>query len=234
MPTLKATVEEVSRQLNDQQRGYEFTRWPRSFVIQYVYDGLLQVALYRPDAFTSEVQVTLVPGNRQKLPDGVSSLAAFIDPLHVTNDDFGLTRAFNKKTCSTDLDCDGNEIYILKSYNYDTRNPGYFFVSPPVPQGLSSSPIVTISGASAPPVVDASWWLKELPGDVKYHNAVVAWAMSRAYEVDTESENSFRLMNYQRSEFYRMMGVKYQMDSKYNSGWYLGQRGDENAVKGQQ
>lgn len=233
MPTLKAAVEEVSRQLNDQQIGHEYTRWPRTYLISYVYDGLLQVALYRPDAFSTVADVTLVPGIRQKLPDGMTTLVSFVDPLNVTNDDFGLTRAFDKKTCPEDLDCDGNVVYTVSSYNYDLRNPGYFFVSPPVPNGLAKPAVVKITGASAPPVVDATWWLKQLPGDVKYYNPVIAWALSRAYEIDTESENSFRLMNYQRSEFYRMMGVKYQMDSKYNSGWYLGQRGDENAVRGQ-
>jgi len=234
MPTLKATAEEVSRQLNDQQRGFEYTRWSRVSIIQYVYDGLLQVALYRPDAFTSPVDVTLVPGNKQTLPDGVTNIVGFVDPLNVTEDSFGLTRAFNKKACSEEYDCDGNVVYSLKSYNYDARNPKYFFVSPPVPNGLPTPPVVTLVGVSAPPVVDTTWWLKELPGDVKYHNAVVAWALSRAYEVDTESENSFRLMNFQRSEFYRMMGIKYQMDSKFTSGWYAGQRGDETNVRGQQ
>jgi hypothetical protein len=233
MPTLKATAEEVSRQLNDQQRGFEYTRWTRAAIIQYVYDGLLQVALYRPDAFTSVVQATLVPGNKQVLPDGVTSLIGFADPLHVTEDSFGLTRAFNKRACPEEFDCDGNVVYTLRSYNYDARNPKYFFISPPVPDGLTTPVVVSLIGASAPPVVDATWWLNQLPGDVKYYNAVMAWALSRAYEVDTESENSFRLMNFQRSEFYRMMGVKYQMDSKFSSGWYSGQRGDESNVRGQ-
>ncbi len=234
MPTLKSTVEEVSRQLNDQQRGFEYTRWVRASIIQYIYDGFLQVALYRPDAFTSNIDVSLVPGVKQQLPEGVLNLVAFVNPLLVTENDFGLTRSFNKSVCPEELDCDGNVVYTVRSYNYDIRNPGFFFVSPPVPMGLKTPPVVSLNVAGPPPVIDATWWLKELPGDVKYHNAVVAWALSRAYEIDTESENNFRLMNYQRSEFYRMMGIKYQMESKFNSGWYLGQRGTENTVRGQQ
>jgi hypothetical protein len=234
MPTVKATVEELSRQLNDQQLGFEYTRWTRIMLINYISDALVQVALYRPDAFTTTVGVTLVPGIKQQLPDGVTSLVSFVDPLNVTNDDFGLTRAFNKRACSEEFDCHGNVVYTVGSYNYDLRNPKYFFVSPPVPEGLAAPAVVSVSCATSPPVLDNTSWLAQLPVDNKYYNAVLAWAQSKAYEVDTESESSFRLMQFHRSEFYKMMGVKYTMDSKFNSGWYLGQRGDEANVKGQQ
>lgn len=234
MATIKSTVLKISRQLNDQRRGYEYTRWIRDDVIGYCYDGLVQVALYRPDAFTSVFNVELQPGVRQKLPDGVSSLVSISNPLAVTRDDLGLVRAFGKKPCLYQLDEAGNVVYALTAYAYDPRTPGYFFVSPPVPSNMVPPATIDINCVIPPPEIDPTWWLKDMPVDRKYHNAVIAWALSRAYEVDTESENSFRLMNFQRGEFYKMMGVKYSMDSKYNSGWYLGQRGYEANVKGQQ
>lgn len=239
MTTVKATVEEISQQLNDHRKGREYIRWPRQLLIKYIDDGCKQIALYRPDAFTTVTQITLVPGVRQQLPSGVYSLASVLDnndpdnPLAVMRDDIGLVRAFSKKACNYTLDCDGNPTYKISAYSYDPRVPGFFFVSPPVPIGVHPAPSIGISGVSDPPTIDATWWLKDIPISDKYYNAIIAFGMSKAYEVDTESETSFRGLNYHRNEFYRMMGIKYQMDSKFNSGWYLGQRGYESNVRGQ-
>lgn len=234
MATLKYTVTDVSKQLNDQQRGYEFTRWTRDTCIGYVSDAMAQIGLYRPDAFTTTETVTLVPGQQQQLPAGITTLASVVDPPAVTRDNMNLVRAFNKKVCNPQLDENGNVVWNISSYNYDPRNPGYFWVSPPVPEGMNPPPTIEISGVTAVPMLTPADWLKELPVDNKYYNAVCAWALSKAYEVDTESETSFRNMNYQRAEFYKMMGIKYSQEAKYNSGWYLGQRGYENTVRGQQ
>lgn len=241
MSTLKDLCVEVSRQLNDQRPGIEFTRWLRSMLINYASDAFIQVSLYRPDAFTKVMQVSLVPGVRQQLPPGVVSLASVLDnndfynPLAVMRDDVGLVRTFNKKPCSYDLDCNGNVVYRMTAYSYDPRTPGYFFVSPPVPSGMSPLPSVGIAAVADPPTLTNADWLKPLPISTnKYYNAFIAWMMSRAFEIDTESESSFRNMQFQRSEFYKMMGVKYQMESKFNSAWYLGQRGYESNVRGQE
>lgn len=239
MTTVKVAVEEVSSLLNDQEPGNEFTRWPRRELVKYCDDACKQISLYRPDAFTTVDQINLVPGVRQKLPDGISSLASVLDnndpdnPLAVMRDDIGLIRSFSKKACNYMLDCNGNPTYKMSSYSYDPRVPGYFFVSPPVPVGVIPPPSVGISGVNDPPDIDVTWWLKDIPISTKYYNAVIAFMLSKAYEVDTESETSFRALNYHRNEFYRMMGIKYQMESKFNSGWYLGQRGYESNVRGQ-
>lgn len=235
MPTLRSIATDVSRQLKDQQRGYEFTRWTRDMVIEYIADGLTQVALYRPDAFSTAIKVTLAPGSKQTIPSGVSTVTSLNndvkdDPLSITRDDLGLVRAFTKPACNQLVDEDGNVVYRVSAYAYDPRVPAQFFVSPPVPTGVSAT--VIVNAVISPPELDGTWWLKQLPVDGKYKNAVKAWALSRAYEVDTESETSFRAMNFHRSEFYRMMGIKYQQDSKFNSGWYLGQRGESSANKG--
>jgi len=241
IPTLKDICVEVSRQLNDQRKDLEFTRWTRDMLINYASDSFIQVSLYRPDAFTNPQDITLSPGVRQKLPDGDVSLASVLDnndpssPLAVIRDDIGLVRAFAKKTCSYELDKNGNVIYKLTAYSYDPRTPGYFFVSPPVPNGMNPLPVVTIAAVADAPTLTKADWLKPLPINTnKYYNAFIAWMMARAYEIDTESEYSFRNMQTQRSEFYKMMGVKYQMESKFNSAWYLGQRGYENTVRGQE
>lgn len=240
MAILKYTVVDISTQLNDQENGFEYTRWTRPTLIGYVSDALAQIGLYRPDAFTTIQTVTLVPGQQQTLPDGIVTLSSILsnnspdNPLAVMRDDLNLLRSFSKKTCNQALDKDGNVVYTLSGYFYDVRNPKYFFVSPPVPQGMNVAPTIEISGTISPPILTMADWFKDLPVDNKYYNAVTSWALSKAYEVDTESETSFRNMNYHRGEFYKMMGIKYNQESKYNSGWYLGIRGYESNVRGQQ
>jgi hypothetical protein len=98
---------------------------------------------------------------------------------------------------------------------------------------MNPPPTILISAVMSPPILDETNWLQPLPVDAKYINPVIAWMLSKAYEVDTESETARSHMVFQRNEFYRMMGVKYQMESKYNSGWYLGQRGYESNIRGQ-
>lgn len=238
MATLKSTVVEVSGQLNDQERGFEFTRWTRPTLIGYCNDALIQVALYRPDAFTSLEEISLSPGTQQMLPEKCNGLASVVsngdksNPLAVPKDDSGLIRSFNKKVCNYDIDCNGNIIYKIFSYSYDPRIPNVFYVSPPVPMGINPPVKIKISCIGNPPTLTNSDWFNDLPVEGKYYNAIISWMLSRAYEVDTESETSFRMLQYQRAEFYKMMGVKYQMESKFNSGWYLGQRGNETTVKG--
>lgn len=239
MPTLKTAVETVSIQLNDQEKGFEYTRWPLTQLIEYANEALIQVSLHRPDAFTTVTNVQLQPGVQQSLPAGVTGLASVLsnndpqNPLAVMRDDIGLVRTFNKKLCNYELDCSGNVVYKISSYSYDPRTPGYFYVSPPVPAGMNPAPSLPISAVTSPPTLDSTSWFNNIPVDTKYYNAILAWMLSKAYEVDTESETSFRQMQYQRNEFYRMLGIKYTMESKYNSGWYLGQRGYESNVRGQ-
>lgn len=239
MATVQNICTRVSRKLNDQQKGFEFTRWTREDLINYCSEALQQVSTYRPDAFTDVQNVTLTPGVRQKLPPGVNSLASVLDnndpdnPLAVMRDDVGLVRVFGKKPCLYNLDTQGNVTYRMTAYSYDPRTPGYFFVSPPVPSGMKTPAVVGISAVMDPPELDKTWWTKQIPiNSNKYYNAIFAWMLASAYSVETESETSFKLMQLYAASFYKMMGVKYQMESKFGSAWYLGQRGYESNVRG--
>src|SRR5882762_5888099 len=143
MAILRTSVTAVSGQLNDQEPGFEFTRWSRNTLITYVSDALIQISSHRPDAFTAPMNVTLVTGVRQKLPPNVATLESVLDnndpdnPLSVMRDDMGLIRAFNKKMCTNLPDASGNVVYRVSAYSYDPRLPGYFFVSPSVPENMN-------------------------------------------------------------------------------------------------
>ncbi len=237
MPTLKSIVETVSRQLNDQRPGKEYTRWSRNELIEYCSEALSAVALYRPDAFSTVMDIALQPGSQQKLPDGVAALASVLSngsgsSVGVTRDDIGLIRAFDKKSCDYNIGCDGTIQYSVTAYSYDGKVPGYFHVSPPVPSGVSPPIKISVSAVMEPPQLTASNWLTELPVDRKYINPIMAWMLSKAYEVDTESETSRNFMAYERKEFYTMMGIKYRMDSEFNSGKYLGRKGPDAQPRG--
>ena len=237
-PTLKDVAIAVSSTLSDQKDNFEFVRWTRNDMTVYASNGLAQLASDRPDLFTQPRKITLVPGMKQQLPDDVASLGGILDngnpnnPMGANKDDLGLIRSFNKPTCLYNLDEHGNVVYSVTSYSYDTRVPEVFYVSPPVPAG-GPPQTITISAVMDPPTLTSADWLKELPIGSKYIPALKAWMLSEAYGKDLESQSSFRSQQFHRAEYYKMLGLKYTMDSKFNSGWYNGQRGFDSNVKGQ-
>ena len=50
-------VEDVSRDLNDQELGYEFTRWTRAQLMSYLREALLDAAPYVKDLFLEKKAV---------------------------------------------------------------------------------------------------------------------------------------------------------------------------------
>lgn len=219
---------EVSTLLNDQ--GFTpYLRWSQTELLRYLNDSLIQVGTYRPDAFTTTVVVTLVPGSMQTLPAGFSFLKSVdtnsansnCPSAPVVEGDLNLMRAFYKKPC---LPTGGANNYRVRQFLYDSRNPNLFYVSPPVPVGVVTLQVDLTAVSQAPEYTIADL-ANPIVMDQKYRNALISWMVMRAYEVDTESATSFAQAREQRSHFYQMLGINYKQESLYKSGYYLGERG---------
>jgi hypothetical protein len=226
--TVGQVVLEVSRQLND-QGATPYARWTQAELVQYLVDAIIQVGFYRPDALTQSTAMTLVPGATQTLPAGFSLLKSVDNNAASSNcpgspvveADLNILRTFYKKPC---LPSGGDDNYRVRSFAYDSRNPQIFYVSPPVPTGVSGYQ-VTITAVGEAPNYTTADLNNIIAMDQKYHNALVAWMLARAYEVDTESATSFAMSQSQYKSFYNMLGVTYKQESLYKSGYYLGERG---------
>lgn len=232
MPTIKTVVREVSSILLDQKPGKEYSRWTVVELLSYLRDALASLSSYRPDAFSSTEAVTLQPGRMQRLPEGAVSLSSIdsnVDgsesPVTVAN--HALVQAFNVNSCGEDSrsrDCAGNPQYRVRSYSYDPKTPTIFYVSPLVPS--SGSYVVQATVVRNAPDIDSTNWNDDIGVDLKYVPLLKDYMLGRAYNKETESVTSMRLASNHMAAFYQALGVNYKQESRFHSGYYLGQRGD--------
>lgn len=227
MDTVGEVVEHVSGQLSDQQRGKKYTRWPRATLLEYMREAFREIGAYRPEAFATTSTVTLVEGSKQSLPDNavLNEITANADGSFAHKSDDALMKGFGAyANCpATPNFVNGSVKYAVKSYAVDSGNPNIFYVSPPVPAGIT----VTVSATtnSTPPAYAEADWNTPLAIKDKFYNNVIDYMMARAYQRDTESQVSQRQAASLFQLFYQAMGVKYKMESARQSGYYLGDTG---------
>lgn len=218
-------IKGVSRQLNDQRQGREFTRWTRADMLGYVNDGLKAIEGYRPDAFVAEVVIPLTTGSLQRTENkGIISIQVDGTTL-ASESSFELLKAY-AGVCPVEVrfDSAGNPVYAIEAIAVDPKNPNQFYVSPPVPQGITTS--VTASVYGVPPEYTAADWFNPLVISSKYVNSLIDYIKGRCLEVNTESATSMRAASVYMQRFYSVMGVTYKMESLHKSGYYLGKLGD--------
>jgi hypothetical protein len=233
-------VLQVSTQLNDQEPGYTYTRWPASELLTYLNEGLLEVCNYRSDAFTVTQDIAInatLGGSRQVLPAGfrqiksidANGLGSGCPDAPIVQGDLNLMRTFYKSPC---LLTGGPADYRVLTYAYDAKNPQVFYVSPPVPAGNTSTVTATLIQDPQQFVYPTNFTANtQLTMDSKYYNAAKFWMLARAYEVDTESNTSQAESQTYYKKFYNLLGVQYKQDSGYSKGTYLGQGGDNQMTK---
>lgn len=227
MITVGKVVENVSSQLNDQQSQREYARWTRTMLLDYLNLALSAVGSYRKDAFTGTVTIPLVAGSRQTNA-GFSEIVEVVantdgKPAHKA--DAAMLKAFSAYNyCPPKLQFkDGKPVYAVKSAGVDPTDPKTFYVSPPVPVGLSVS--VTAKVVKSAPQYTLSDWDKPLDMDNRYLNQIYDFMQARAHELDTESVFAQQNARKFYSQFYQSLGITYKMDSAFGSGFYKGQVG---------
>lgn len=225
-------ITEVASQLSDQANA----RWTLADQVRYLNSALTVIGAYRPDAFTSTIAITMIPGTQQSLPTGVSSLKSvdYNGPTAncvgspITEADLNYMRAFFKQPCSS---TGGSDNYRVKTYAYDPRIPKTFYVSPPVPDGVVNLQVTATVILDAPQYTTGQL-ATTVAIDPKYHAAIVHWMLRCAWEVDTESVTSRQNKLDAEKIFWAELGFEYKQNSKYNSGYYLGQLGTKDPQVG--
>lgn len=228
MKTVAQYATETSGQLNDQFVGREFTRWTRAQLISYLNAALAEIACYRPDAFASYTDITLVPGAKQQLADANSTLMSISvnspDGAGVTQADYELLKVFSSYTCCASnvvLDTQGNPTYTVKSYAIDPKAPATFYVDPPVPEGMEN---VKVSAQlyGDPPVYSLEKWEVNVAIALKYSAAILDYMMARGFDIDSESPLSRANANSHFQRFYNALGVQYRVESAHRAGNWNG------------
>lgn len=227
MATVEHIITHVSRQLNDQRKNKQFTRWTRADLLEYLNQGLKEIAAYRPEAFSATIDLPLVPGKTQTVPEGTTLRGFGADAngntAHSTDDT--ILKAFNAYVaCPPKVVMkDGNVVYAIKSFSVDSIDPKTFYVSPPVPFGITVTVKAQVDGKA--PEYSLANWNTSIPVQDKFYNSLIVYMTAMAYKLDSESlvstQESQRLLQL----FYQVMGVKYKIDSARNSGYYNGEIG---------
>ena len=71
-------IQSVSRDLDDQYPGDEFTRWTEAELLEYLNDGEGVIVFFKPQAYQSDIVFKLSAGSRQTLP---SNVLEYIRPI---------------------------------------------------------------------------------------------------------------------------------------------------------
>lgn len=227
-----------SSPLNDQEAGHPFVRWSKTDLMDYLNKGLIEINNHRPDAFLETADLNLVTGRqRQVLPtkyrllksiDAMSLTSVYSPGAPITQCDLQLMQTFFKKPC---LPSGGDTNFRILSYAYDVKNPKVFYITPMVPLGFPSSVRVTGVMVLAPVAYTEG---QTVVLDDIYLSALQFFIAAKAFEVDTESEKSQAQSLAFYKKFYNSLGVKFSQETKFNSGDFAGQKGDNQMTKARQ
>lgn len=227
MNTVGETIVFASRQLTDQRKNREFTRWNRKDLLNYMNNGLKEIAAYRAEAFARTVEIQLAVGSRQKSILGATLVGltnkATGMPLNET-DAASLKAFMGFNICQYGPKWDnGKATYTPRAFSIDPDNAEVFYISPGVPEGFSPVVLADIQGKA--PEYTFQDWNKTIEIRDSFYNNLIDWMMAEAYAMDTESQVSLAQSRGLKQAFYSIMGVKYKMDSARVSGFYEGRTG---------
>jgi len=226
---IRTFLKDVSRQLNDQKPGKEYTRWTINMLLSYTNTGLAEISGYKPDAFTATSSLVLVSGSYQTMASNVRliSVDSNTDGSLVHEADLDLLRAYrtyDSNSLPIDFSAQGTPQYHARSFAIDPKNPTTFYISPPVPVGLSPSVRVTVQD-TVPEYTD-SMLDQTIPLESKYRPNLWDYVLARAFELDMESRESRANAQMHFTAFWQAMGVKYKRETQFRNGFYNGQVGE--------
>lgn len=161
-------------------------RWTAPEIIRYANDGQRDIAMYRPDAITTDAVLTTVAGSKQTLPSGATKL------IHITrNGSTGRVVTPIKREmldASTPLWHNTTQAATILHYMYDERDPLHYYVYPP------SNGSATLQGVYANVPTDittpSSDFLAGVSGNISvgdiFVNALLDYTLFRAYSKDSD------------------------------------------------
>jgi len=180
------------------------TRWTDADWLRYIDRGYRAIMNYRPDAFTSVVGMSLVPGVKQTLlaTDG----SRFLKILrNVTSPETS-----NPVFVNFDYIRDLSEYWsgdaanaVVKEFSFDIADPRTFYVYPAQPAAGMGTVEIQVT---RPPVDAALGGALDLPDN--YYDALLNYIMFLAYARDYDQKKMEHFKIYQT-----LMGVKTQSDS---------------------
>lgn len=180
-----------------------YERWTQAELIGHLNDGVLAIAVARPDALATTGTLTLVAGARQSLPASALKLLSVDwreDGRAVTYVERDLldrllpTWRVATATAKT------------KHWLYDNRTPKVFDVYPPAKAATTVQATWAVVPTKLVQVTDV------VPLDEVYINPLVEFVAYKAYSVDTEFSRQPQVAAAKLNAFRMMLGEKTSKD----------------------
>lgn len=218
---------------NDPKR----TRFSDEKVLAFLNEAIAEIAGLRPSEFVEQVEVPLVAGALQTLPpgycfievNGVSGTADDAPTATVGSQlDTVMADRFGGTSCA---DQSGDpEDYAPQAATGVSYGPAWFRVSPPAPEGVTST-VTVIATNGNPDKIELAGCS---PLSAAYDSQIVDFALYRMHSIQVES--AFHVAQSQRycDKFYAALNADYQSASRVKSGYNYGRDGTGNANLGAQ
>ncbi len=189
--TLGTVVRRATALLSDNEAGNANVRWTVGELVGYANEALREISALRPEAYATLVELTLVPGNIQRLdPDKYSQLFAIEEVIS----DFGppsrVYEADHKYYRLTPPRAQpfGDEPPTIKSFVKHPFDEQTFFVVPAVPPAQRLRVRATV--AARPRQFDETSLTLPVGLRPEFEAQVVDWVMWRALSADHESPHA--------------------------------------------
>jgi hypothetical protein len=202
-------------ELEDDEPGHEYTRWSKPDMLGYVTEAMAALHFYKPDLFVERMDVTLRPGDTQRVPATVSkiiSLDCNVEPNGRDGRPIYPSKHELIKALYRPSQFDPMATYRVRSCAVDPENPQLFYVNPPAPEYpvarargmfLMAPPEITNEGQQLTlPAADAAGWF----------NAILDYTLFRAFAKDTESNTSRTKSRDHEIAFMNAVGAKTRLD----------------------
>lgn len=175
-------VGEIFRRVSIVLQDDEHVRWPQDELLLWLNDAASEVVIRRPAARSVTVEVELVDGVLQHLPEGAIQL------LDVTRNIPGRPISRTMRRLLDDQSPDWYEMNsartkAIKHYTLEDVNPTQFYVYPPARAGMK----VEAMYSEAPPAVTSEADTLDL--DRAYIGPLVSYILYRAMAKDSEYAN---------------------------------------------
>lgn len=183
------TASSIIRRAGEIIQDKTSVRWPVDELVRWLNDAQREVALFRPDAFTTYGSITMVAGTRQSLPGGAVKL------IDITNNTGGTKEAMRQVSRrSLDEQTPGWHglagVTTLKHFCYDPRDPRSFYVYPPAAgAGAAVNAIYAVYPADiAEPAAggDYTTVIGSITAPDIFGNALLDFILYKAYSKDSE------------------------------------------------
>lgn len=180
-------IRDVSRDLNDQIPGYEYTRWPQDQLLSYLQEALIEVSSVYRSLFVERVVVKITSGtNWQKACD----CSHIVRVLGLSDRDGNINKYLTK---SDDNDanvwagdirgCASGKASDVTSYAINAVDDTQFRIYPPLLPGQSTHAVIECY--KIPTDVDGSY---NVPDRVV--PAIKQWMLYRSLLIDSENNNA--------------------------------------------